>query len=251
MDKSSKGVSFQILDKREQIDEPGKFIAGRFASHASEWLAAGTPSALMNFIYGVNFTTRAPKTSILPKNTITSSSEREWIVNELQVLTEIQALRKCSKEELEIISPIKVIPKKQMGKFRLVVNMRRLNQGIEDYSLKIEGVDALLKCITRNAYFIKIDLKHGYFHVSIAKQARKFLGIHFNGEFFQFNALPFGASFAPFVFGKLTKHVVSYLRSIGIIGVVYIDDFVFVFQDLQEAIAQVPVIFGNVLRPAF
>lgn len=69
-----------------------------------------------------------------------------------------------------------------------------------------------------------IDLKDAYFLVPIDKESRKYLRFIFNNELYEFKCLPFGLSTAPFVFTKIMKPVVGYLRSKGLLSNIYLDD---------------------------
>lgn len=51
---------------------------------------------------------------------------------------------------------------------------------------------------------------------------------------YEFTALPFGLSTAPFIFTKILQPVVAYLRRKGFQSVVYLDDFLFFGSFLEE-----------------
>lgn len=189
---------------------------------------------VLSFIQGVEFMSTTVR-KIIPQNNVASKAEEEWISKELILLEQSGALEKCLIHQLTVVSPIRVVPKSN-GTFRLVVNMRSLNKGIASYKSKLEGLDLLLKIVTKDCYFIKLDLKNGYLQVSVSENSRKFLGIWWQGQFYRYKVLPFGASFSPYVFNKITKTIAAYLRSIGIQCVVYLDDFVFIFYSYVDAL---------------
>ena len=82
---------------------------------------------------------------------------------------------------------------------------------------------------------IKLDLKDAYFMVPIAPQHQK---LQWEGRNFHFTCLPFGLSTAPRTFTKVTKTVVSILRSRGVRMVVYLDDIIFLLQR-EEKLTQI------------
>jgi len=212
------------------------FHAGGVKHQLNSWKSINAPKQVLSYITGVVFYTDVPKTVHLPINTVLSIQEHLWIKEEITRLLKMGAIVECQRSEIHLLSPLKVVPKKTQGEFRLVVNMRKLNSYMVDYSSKLENVDSLLKAMKPNCYFMKVDLKNGYFHVPIATECTKYMGIHFNGKYYKYHALPFGASFAPFVFNKVTKSVSSYLRQQGILTLVYLDDFVFIFDSMEDAI---------------
>lgn len=84
-----------------------------------------------------------------------------------------------------------------------------------------------------------LDLEDAYFLVPIFEQDRKFLRFQWRGRTFQFAALPFGLSTAPFIFSKIMKPVVTYLRRRGFQSVIYLDNFLLLGASLEECQANV------------
>jgi len=220
-----------VIDQRASVD----FQAGILHEHVSEWKKINASSQVLTYVSGVFFSSDVPPSTFTPANTVLSIQEDKWITEELLRLEDMQAIERCKRQDIHLISPLKVVPKKNPGEFRLVVNMRRLNSYMSDYSSKLENVNHLMKAVSQHCYFLKIDLRHGYFHVPISIQCQKFMGIHFKGQYYRYKALPFGASFAPYVFNKVTKTVSNYLRQCGIMTLVYLDDFVFIFRSQEDA----------------
>lgn len=94
----------------------------------------------------------------------------------------------------------------------------------------MEDYRTAIKLIDHNCYMASIDLKDAYFLVAIAKSDRIYLRFtwnskRYNNQLFEFNVLPFGLCTAPYVFTKLLKPALHYLRSLGHLSVNYIDDF--------------------------
>lgn len=69
-----------------------------------------------------------------------------------------------------------------------------------------------------------LDLKDAYYLIPIAEEHKKYLRFLFNGQCFEFNCLPFGLNTAPWVFTKIMKPVICYLREVGHLSVIYLDD---------------------------
>lgn len=66
-----------------------------------------------------------------------------------------------------------------------------------------------------------IDLKDAYFLISVNTRFRKFLRF----VFVEFTCVHFGLCTAPWLFTKIMKPIVAYLRSQGFMSVHYLDDF--------------------------
>ena len=73
-----------------------------------------------------------------------------------------------------------------------------------------------------------IDLKDAYYLISIDKSHlqsyRKYLRCIFEEEIYEFTCLPFGLKSAPYGFTKLLKPLTSFLRILGLLSIVYLDD---------------------------
>lgn len=80
------------------------------------------------------------------------------------------------------------------------------------------------RLVPKGGFMANIDLKEAYFLLPISIKHRKYLRFIFEGNCFEFNAMPYGLSAAPRVFTKLMKEIVNHLRSKGYRSVIYLDD---------------------------
>ncbi|KAK7109784.1 hypothetical protein V1264_013769 [Littorina saxatilis] len=76
-----------------------------------------------------------------------------------------------------------------------------------------------------------IDLTDAYFHVLIHPSDRKWLRFRWAEKAFQFRALPFGLSLAPWIFTMVTRQLCSLVRQKGIRLRAYLDDWLTLHQD--------------------
>ena len=77
----------------------------------------------------------------------------------------------------------------------------------------------------RKAYFCKLDLSNGYFHLSIRPKDRKYFGFSFDYQYFVFNSLCFGYKAAPDYFQAFSQDLVRIGREQGILCKVELDDY--------------------------
>jgi hypothetical protein len=113
---------------------------------------------------------------------------------------------------------------KKNGKYRPVINLKKLSEFVQYHHFKMETMDSILSSIKKNSYFVSIDLKDAYLSVPINKMDRKYLKFFWNGILYHCNALIFGLASAPRVFTKIMKPVFAFLRQQGISSFYYIDD---------------------------
>ena len=93
----------------------------------------------------------------------------------------------------EFISPIFTTPKKD-GNIRLILNLKRLNESVENYHFKMDNIHTALKLITKDCWLASLDLKDAYYSVPIYAESQKPLKFSYKGKLFQFTAFPNGLS---------------------------------------------------------
>ncbi|KAI2647309.1 Transposon Ty3-G Gag-Pol polyprotein [Labeo rohita] len=138
------------------------------------------------------------------------------------------------KEAIEVVPPhvresgfysrYFIVPKKDGG-LRPIIDLRRLNQSVMKLKFKMLTIKQVVSQIRSEDWFVTIDLKDAYFHVSILPQHRKFLRFAFRGEAYQYRVLPFGLALSPRTFTKCVDAALVPLRLQGIRILNYIDDW--------------------------
>ena len=162
-----------------------------------------------------------------------SKVEKEWIRKEIQsMLTDGIIVQ----SPISIENPINVVPKKGSDHYRFILDLRKINDGIQADSFKMESIQKVMKFIREGMWACKIDLKKGYFHVPIRKEHQHLLGFKFE-NLYHFTCLPFGLSTAPRTFTKIFKEIVKKWRILGIILFIYIDD-ILILGNSQESVLE-------------
>jgi len=67
-----------------------------------------------------------------------------------------------------------------------------------------------------------------YLLLPIHQEDRKFLRFRFREQLFQFRVLPLGLASAPYIFTKIIKPALHFLREKGFLSVVYLGDFILI-----------------------
>lgn len=189
-----------------------------------QWTQITDDSNLLSWIrgYKIPFTStpiRFDNPCTVPK----SEQEHKEFVKAIHKLILTNAISVCSHEEGEFISSIFLVPKPN-GEKRFILNLKLLNKFIKTNHFKMEDYRTAIKLITKECHMASVDLKDAYFFISVAKCHRKYLRFDYNGTLYEFNCLPFGLCTAPYVFTKILKPVMEYLRSKNMISVIYLDD---------------------------
>ena len=113
-----------------------------------------------------------------------------------------------------------------------MIDLTRLNWYILSPHFKMETIDSVHLTLRKNDWAVSLDLKDAYFHIAIQSKSRRYLRFHFMGRTYQFRALPFGLSPAPYVFARVVITVVKHCRQQGMRLHAYLDDW------LQPSISQ-------------
>ena len=87
-------------------------------------------------------------------------------------------------------------------------------------------------------WFISIDLKDAYFHVTVIPKHRKFLRFSFQGSHYQYNRLPFGYPLAPRIFSKCVETALRPLHATGMRVLFYLDNLILIARSKEEAAIQ-------------
>ena len=64
-------------------------------------------------------------------------------------------------------------------------------------------------------WMYSIDLKDKHFHFSVHPKYMSFLQVSFKGQLYQFRALPFGLSSAPWLFDMVTMKFTEHCKELG------------------------------------
>ncbi len=97
-------------------------------------------------------------------------------------------------------------------------------------------------------WFVTIDLKDAYFHISIRPCHRKFLRFAFGGKSYQYRVLPFDLALSPRNFTKCVDAALVLLRLQGIRIMNYIDKWLILAQSHQLAVRHRDVVLAHMKK---
>ncbi|XP_076477225.1 uncharacterized protein LOC143303096, partial [Bombus vancouverensis nearcticus] len=133
----------------------------------------------------------------------------------------------------EYASPIVVVRKKD-GSIRVCVDFRELNELIECPHFPLPLIEDVLDALQGAQLFTTIDLKNGFFHVSLDKDSQRYTSFVTPTGQYEFLKLPFGLKISPIVFQKYISKIYKELMDKGIV-IVYMDDIIVLAKNLEEA----------------
>ena len=160
---------------------------------------------------------------------------RNLVKYQIEELIKKGAVQTCQFQEDQFISKIFSTPKPD-GSSRLILNLKRLNVFVETKHFKLEDIRTAKNLMYKGCFMITLDLKDAYYLVPVAQKHRKYLRFSFLNELYEFTVLPFGLSCAPYVFTKIMKPIVTYLRKLGFISVIYLDDLLLIGENYIDCL---------------
>nr|XP_034336017.1 uncharacterized protein LOC109617665 isoform X1 [Crassostrea gigas] len=199
------------------------------------WKLITSDQTILSFVsgYSIEFDSN-PFQTFIPVPIKFNESETETIDNEISDLFKKGIIEHATSDnDDEYISNIFLRPKKN-GKFRVILNLKHLNNFIEYHHFKMETFTAALGLVSENCFFGSIDLQDAYYSCPVHESDRKFLRFYWNGVKYQYTCLAMGLASAPRIFTKLLKPAFSTLRKRGYANVAYIDDSLLISKTHSE-----------------
>ena len=111
------------------------------------------------------------------------------------------------------------------GKRRMCVDMRYTNSHLADYSFTQETLQGhVAKIVQKDMLMITTDVAKAYYQVPLHKDSQRYCAWQHDGKWIVPTILVFGLSLAPFIFTKIMRVILRFMREFGISGTNCIDD---------------------------
>ncbi|KAI2655894.1 Transposon Ty3-I Gag-Pol polyprotein [Labeo rohita] len=190
------------------------------------------------------FSAPPPFNGVFP--TVVSPEQGLVMEQEVGTLLRKEAIKVVPPQDREsgFYSRYFIVPKKD-GDLRPILDLRLLNRSVMRLKFKMLTVNQALSQIRSEDWFVTIDLKDAYFHVSILPQHRKFLRFAFRGEAYQYRVLPFGLALSPRTFTKCVDAALAPLRLRGICILNCINDWLILAQSEHMAVQHRDVVLAH------
>ena len=117
-----------------------------------------------------------------------------------------------------------VVPK-ATGGWRPIIDLSPLNHFVDKCKFTMETPATVLKFLRQGDWMVSLDLKDAYFQIPIHPRSRHLLRFVWEGRSWQFRALCFGLTSAPYVFTRVMAAVSARAHARGVRLVRYLDDW--------------------------
>ena len=174
---------------------------------------------------------KSPPLTLEPVERLYSVEQGLILSEAIQSLVTKGAVRMIHPDHLNpgFYSQIFLVPKKGSSEFRMIHNLKEYLAPPPKF--RMLTVKQLTMLVRQGDYLASLDLKDAYLHVPIHHSCHKYLRFVFQGRHYEWTALPFGISVAPWLFTRITRPIVGFLHNRGIRFESYIDDCLLLHQN--------------------
>ena len=138
-------------------------------------------------------------------------------------------------------SPVVMVRKKD-GSLRFCVDFHQLNGATVKDAHPLPRIDDLLDALHEAKWFSTLDLKSGYWQVTITEQDKAKTAFRTSsGQLFEFNQVPFGLCNAPATFSRLMDRILAGLHWETCLF--YLDDIIVFSSTWEEHLARLRQVF--------
>ncbi len=131
-------------------------------------------------------------------------------------------------------TPILPVAKADKSKWRLVHDLRAVNEVVEDWPAEVPNPHTLLTNVPSAAnYFTVIDLCSAFFSVPLAEESRPLFAFTYQGKKLTYTRIPQGFKHSPHVFNQVLKEDLSDLRLDSTL-IQYVDDLLISSMTLEQ-----------------
>ena len=222
------------------INRKTDFVAGNIKNHIDEWYKLTDDKHVLETVTGCKIElSEIPYQSNLPKPLNVSEKEAEIIDNEIESMLKKQVIKISQHENDEFISGIFLRPKKEEGKFRVILNLKPFNHFVVAEHFKMDTIVTCIELMSDKCFMASIDLRDAYYSIPMDESDQKYLKFIWRGQLYQYTCLPMGLACAPRKFVKLLKPVFAFLHARGHISSGYLDDTYIQGDSYQSCMANV------------
>jgi hypothetical protein len=118
-----------------------------------------------------------------------------------------------------------VVPKKEAGKWRAILDLSILNKLIEKEKFKMETAELIRENLHPGEWATSLDLTDAYRHIMIYPQFRKYLRFVFQNRVYQYRSLPMGLTTSPRIFTRIIKCIKEFFQKQAVKLHQYLDDW--------------------------
>ncbi len=158
-----------------------------------------------------------------------TEKSRKIIRDHVKSLLKAGFIRHCT-EGSEWATPVCVVAKKQLDEWRVIMDVRGLNDNCVTLSYPIPNLNDLLRKFGKKKYFSSLDLRHGYHHIRIRPGDEHKTAFITEDGLFVWQRMSFGYKNAPAHFQAVMQKILKDIPDV----MVYIDDVIIATESAER-----------------
>ena len=175
--------------------------------------------------YEIPFHTLPPLSIDPPSHLLQENSQLAVLKLEVVKLLQMQVIAPITDHRPRFWSLLFYVTRPSDPKPRPILDLSRLNRYVQKMTFKMETVSSVASLLVEECWGATLDLRRAYWHVQIHPNSLHLLSFQLDGNRYQFLALPMGLTTAPWVFNRICRPIVRYLREKCIQIHIYLDDW--------------------------
>ena len=207
-------------------------VGGRLQTYWANWDQLLADPWVVNVLkegYRLDLECQPPLTTA-PRQREYTQSHQVLLADAIGKLVQKRAVRELTLPEITagFYSDVFLVPKKDSTELRMIHNLKSFNKNYlaKPPYFRMISLPSVSQMLRPGDFLASLDLKDAYLHVPIHPEYHKYLRFVFLGVHYEWVALPFGISVAPWLFSRITTPIVGYLHRIGIRLEAYLDDMI-------------------------
>ena len=205
-------------------------VGGRLKQFVQQWSEMGVSPYILEVLgegYRIPFK-KLPEMVYHPcmESKSANPQTEERLEEQFQDLIEKQVIEEVPEPYGQSYFSIIFMVPKSNGKWRPIIDLKRLNKYIDGPHFKMDDVQKVWDSLIPDQYAFSLDLKDAYLHVPVHRKSRKYLRVWRKGVVYQFRALPFGLCTAPLIFTRIVSEVKKIVQNQGLRMLSFLDDWI-------------------------
>ena len=233
-------------------------VGGRLQEYWENWTVIGADPWVIRTLkcgYTIEFEERPPLSrEVLIDSTPANPVKKKAMAELVLDLLEKNVIEIVQKQSPGHISRFFIVPKKDTGKWRAILDLKTVNGFVAKEKFKMETAENISEHLKQGEFATSYDLSDAYHHIPVAVASRKFLRFFFQGKLYQYRGLPMGLTTSPRIFTRIIKVIREYFQRQSITLHQYLDDWLThaasysVVQDNTRSIVEVTQQLGFLIN---
>jgi hypothetical protein len=213
------------------------------------WWAIGADATVLSWIgFGVKLQFEVQPQRLSFPNHKSYWEHVEHVDKEHKLHLEDGSFVEVPPEEVQIGNPLQVEVNAK-GKARMCSDDRYANAHVADYEFTQETLDRhVAHIVLKDMQMITTDVEKAYYQVPLHKESQKYLAWKHRDKWIRPTILVFGLCVAPFIFTKIMRVVLTFMRMLDVRGTNCIDDNLWgaMRPEIKEVVVMVRLVFGKI-----